>query len=382
MASASATTAAGEGAAPGQARAEQSRSSAPPAADGSATAALPPGPRAHPIVQTLAWAFAPTWLMDTCAARVGDSFTITFWPSRFQLALVSDPDAVKATFTAPPEIAPSGAGNSPIASVMGPHSVITLTGPEHMRQRKLLLPPFHGERMRDYEDVIVQATRSDMASWPIGTPMRLHERTRKITLEVILRAIFGVEAERMEELREAIWKLLEPTNVVTILRAALGPPSLERPGGSFGRALDHLDAVIYAELRRRRVRAVVPIVVRVLQEDYEIGGRVLPAGTRVTPSIYLANRNGRVYEDAKAFRPERYLEGAPETFSWIPFGGGIRRCIGAAFAQLEMRLMLRTMLSELEPSVPPRSVRFRRGEWIRRRAITLVPADGARGVWH
>ena len=95
MASARATTAAGEGAASGMARAEQSRSSAPPAADSSATAALPPGPRAHPIVQTLAWAFAPTWLMDTCAARVGDSFTITFWPSRFQLALVSDPDAVK-----------------------------------------------------------------------------------------------------------------------------------------------------------------------------------------------------------------------------------------------------------------------------------------------
>jgi len=481
MASATATTAAGEGAAPGRARAERSRSSAQPAADGSRAASLPPGPRAHPIVQTLAWAFAPTWLMDTCAERVGDSFTITFWPSRFQLALVSDPEAVKATFTAPPEIAPSGAGNSPIASVMGPHSVITLTGAEHMRQRKLLLPPFHGERMRDYEDVIVQETRRDMASWPIGTPMRLHERTRKITLEVILRAIFGVEAERMEELREAIWKLLEPANVVTILRAALGPPSLERPGGSFGRALDHLDAVIYEELRRRRaqadlaerndilslllqardedgeqmtdeelrdelvslllaghettatsvawaierlvrhpeklrrlqaeidarasgeanelgqgtgeeyltavvqetlrVRPVVPIVVRVLQEDFEIGGRVLPAGTRVTPSIYLANRNARVYEDAKAFRPERYLEGAPETFSWIPFGGGIRRCIGAAFAQLEMRLMLRTMLSELDPSVPPRSVRFRRAEWIRRRAITLVPADGARVVW-
>ena len=480
MASATATTAAGEGAAPGKARAEQSRSSAQRAAEGSPAASLPPGPRAHPIVQTLAWAFAPTWLMDTCAARVGDSFTITFWPSRFQLALLSDPDAVKATFTAPPEIAPSGAANSPIASVMGPHSVITLTGPEHMRQRKLLLPPFHGERMRDYEDVIVQETRRDMASWPIGTPMRLHERTRKITLEVILRAIFGVEAGRMEDLRAAIWKLLEPANVVTMLRAALGPPSLERPGGKFGRALDHLDAVIYAELERRRaqadlaerkdilslllqardedgeemtdeelrdelvslllaghettatsvawaierlvrhpdklrrlqaeidarssseanglgqgtgeeyltaveqetlrVRPVVPIVVRVLQEDYEIGGRVLPAGTRVTPSIYLVNRNERVYEDAKAFRPERYLEGAPETFSWIPFGGGIRRCIGAAFAQLEMKLILRTVLSELEPALP-RGRRWRAGEWNRRRAITLVPAAGARVVW-
>src|SRR5438874_744618 len=215
MASASATTAAGEGAAPGQARAEQSRSPAGPAGDGSPAASLPPGPRAHPIVQTLAWAFAPTWLMDSCASRVGDSFTITFWPSRFQLALVSNPDAVKATFTAPPEIAPSGAGNSPIASVMGPHSVITLTGPEHMRQRKLLLPPFHGERMRDYEDVIVQATRSDMARWPTGTPMRLHERTRKITLEVILRAVFGVEAERMDHVRAAVSALLVPVHPAT-----------------------------------------------------------------------------------------------------------------------------------------------------------------------
>ena len=152
----------------------------------------------------------------------------------------------------------------------------------------------------------------------------------------------------------------------------------EANGLGQGTGEEYLTAVVQETLR---VRPVVPIVVRVLQEDYEIGGRVLPAGTRVTPSIYLANRNGHVYEDAKAFRPERYLEGAPETFSWIPFGGGIRRCIGAAFAQLEMRLMLRTMLSELEPSVPPRSVRFRRGEWIRRRAITLVPADGARVVW-
>src|SRR5437588_7381991 len=210
MASARATTAAGEGAASGMARAEQSRSSAPPAADGSATAALPPGPRAHPIVQTLAWAFAPTWLMDTCAKRVGDSFTITFWPSRFQLALVSDPDAVKATFTAPPEVAPSGAGNSPVAAVMGPHSVIVLTGPEHMRQRKLLLPPFHGERMREYEQVIVEATRRDMASWPLGQPMRLHPRTRAITLEVILRAVFGVEAERMDRVRDAVAALLVP----------------------------------------------------------------------------------------------------------------------------------------------------------------------------
>jgi cytochrome P450 len=129
-----------------------------------------------------------------------------------------------------------------------------------------------------------------------------------------------------------------------------------------------------------RVRPVVPIVVRMLQDDLQIGPYTLPAGTRVTPSIYLTNRNPRVYEDPRAFRPERFLEGAPDTFSWIPFGGGIRRCIGAAFAQLEMKLMLRTVLSELEPTLP-RGRRWRAGEWNRRRAITLVPAAGTRVVW-
>src|SRR5438132_1785662 len=473
MASATATTAAGEGAAPGKARAEQSRSSAQRAAEGSPAASLPPGPRAHPIVQTLAWAFAPTWLMDSVAKRVGDSFTLTFWPSRFQLALVSDPDAVKAAFTAPPEIAPSGAGNSPIASVMGPHSVIVLTGPEHMRQRKLLLPPFHGERMREYEDVIVQATRADMASWPLGRPMRLQERTRAITLEVILRAVFGVEAERMEHVRAAVSALLVPVHPLTVLMVALRMPTGERPGGRFGVALDRLDAVMHEELARRRaqedlaertdilsllmqardedgnamtdaelrdelvtlllaghettatsvawaverlvrhpdklrrlveeidagrdgeppeaymnavvnetlrVRPVVPIVVRTLTDELRVDRYTLPAGTRVTPSIYLTNRNARVYEHPEQFLPERFLDRNPETFSWIPFGGGIRRCIGATFAQLEMKLMLRTVLEELQPSIPRASI-WRRREWTRRRAITLVPGSGARVVW-
>jgi cytochrome P450 len=419
------------------------------------------------VLQTLAWALAPTWLMDGCRRRLGEAFTLTFSPSGLKLVLISDPEAVKTVFTAPPEVAPSGAGNSPVAPVMGPSSVIVLTGPEHLRQRKLLLPPFHGERMREYEDVIVEATRRDMAQWPLERPMRLQERTRAITLEVILRAVFGVEAERMGALKEAIGGLLEPVNPLAIVMIALRRPTGERPTGAIGRALDHLDDVIYEELSRRRaqddlaertdilsllmqardedgeamtdgelrdelvtlllaghettatsvawaierlvrhpeklrrlqqeiasggeeymtavvnetlrVRPVVPIVVRVLQEELRVGAHTLPAGTRVVPSIYLTNRNPRVYGDAEAFRPERFLEDGPETFSWIPFGGGIRRCIGASFAQLEMRLMLRTMLSELQPSVP--GGRWRRGEWVRRRAITLVPASGARVSW-
>jgi cytochrome P450 len=439
---------------------------------------LPPGPRIPAVVQTAVWALAPTWVMDQCSKRLGEAFTLTFAPSGMQLVVISDPEAVKTVFTAPPETVPSGVGTSPIASIMGPSSVIVLTGPEHMRQRKLLLPPFHGERMREYEDVIVSATKRDMAAWPLGTPMRLQERTRSITLEVILRAVFGVEAERMEALKGAIGGLMEPLNPLAMIMLSLRRPSMERPKGAVGQALERLDAVIYEELERRRsqadlaersdilsllmqardedgqamtdgelrdelvtlllaghettatsvawaierlvrhpdklrrlvaeidalpegggeeymsavvsetlrVRPVVPVVVRVLQEDMRVGSHLLPKGTRVVPSIYLTNRSSRVYDQPEEFRPERFLQNGPETFSWIPFGGGIRRCIGASFATLEMKLILRTMLGELEPSMPakgrwPDAARWRRGEGTRRRAVTLVPAAGARVVW-
>jgi cytochrome P450 len=424
------------------------------------------------VVQTLAWSLALPWMLDRCAERLGEAFTVTFAPSGRRLVVVSDPAAVKTVFTAPPEVAPSAAGLSPVAPIMGPSSVITLTGPEHLRQRRLLLPPFHGERMREYEQTIVQSTRANMAGWRLGEPMRLLEQTRAITLEVILRAVFGVEAERMGRLREAITGLFEPLKIGTLLLVALRRPTLERPGGKLGQALDHLDAVIYEELGRRRsqtdlaeredilsllllardedgsamtdaelrdelvtlllaghettatasawaierlvrhpdklerlvaeidagageeymqavlsetlrVRPVVPLVVRVLEEPLRVGGYVLPRGTRVAPSIYLTNRNPRVYEAPSEFRPERFLDGQPETFSWIPFGGGIRRCIGASFATLEMKLMLRTMLGELQPSLPRRGARlFAAGEWNVRRAITLVPSAGARVVWN
>ncbi len=442
-----------------------------PALERPAATSLPAGPRMPAVVQTLTWALAMPWMQDRYAARHGEAFTLTFAPSGRRIVVVSDPEAVKTVFTAPPEVAPSAAGMSPIAPIMGPSSVIVLTGPEHLRQRRLLLPPFHGERMREYEDVIVQATRRDMASWPLGTPMRLLEHTRSITLEVILRAVFGVEAERMEALRSAIAGLFEPLKMIALMRAALSPPTMERPPGKLGLALDHLDAVIYEELRARRtqtdleerqdilsllmlardeeggemtdqelrdelvtmllaghettatatawaierlvrhpeklarltaevdagagdeymqavvnetlrVRPVVPIVVRVLQEPLQVGDHVLPRGTRVAPSIYLTNRNPRVYESPREFRPERFLSSQPETFSWIPFGGGIRRCIGASFAMLEMKLMLGTMLGELQPRLPRREARlFGTGEWNVRRAITLVPSGGARVVW-
>jgi cytochrome P450 len=318
--------------------------------------------------------------------------------------------------------------------------------------------------------VIVQATRRSMAAWPLGRPMRLDRCTREITLEVILRAVFGVEAERMGPLREAIVGLIAPMRLPAMLLLALRRPTLERPTGKLGQALDRLDDVVYREIARRRqqadlaeradilsllmlahdedgepmsegelrdelvtlllaghettatavawaverlvrhpdklerltteidagesddymqavvnetlrVRPVVPMVVRLLQAPLLVGETELPAGTRVVPSIYLTNRNPKLYERPEEFRPERFLGSTPETFSWIPFGGGIRRCIGAAFATLEMKLILRTVLSELAPSLPPRALLWRRGEWNRRRAITLVPAAGTRVIW-
>jgi cytochrome P450 len=430
---------------------------------------LPPGPGWPALAQTLVWAVALPWALERWGARYGGAFTLRFFPSGRTMVIVSGEEAVKSVFTAPPEVAPSAAGSSPIAAVMGPSSVLTLTGREHIRQRRLLLPPFHGERMREYEDVIVEATRRDMGGWPRGVAMRMQEHTRGITLEVILRAVFGVEAERMGALREAIGGLLGKVRLTVLLRVALTRPTLERPTGAFGRALDHLDEVIYAEIARRRaqadlgergdilsllmqahdeegqpmtdaelrdelvtlllaghettatsvawaierlvrhpdklvrltaeidagesdeylqavvyetmrVRPVVPMVVRILREPLRVGEHVLPKGTRVAPSIYLTNRDPEVYEAPSEFRPERFVGRQPETFSWIPFGGGIRRCIGASFALLEMKLMLRTILGELEPSLARREL-FRKGEWSRRRAITLVPAGGARVVW-
>ncbi len=435
--------------------------------DGASIAtSLPPGPRASPVIQTLAWTLAPTWFMSSCMARIGEIFTVTFAPSGIKFVMIADPVAVKEVFTAPPEVAPSAAGNSPIRPVVGASSVLVTVGAEHMRQRKLLLPPFHGERMREYEDVIVAATREDMASWPRGRAMRVQPRSRAITLEVILTAVFGIGEVRREPLRRAISELMAPINLLAVLRIALSRPTNKRPDGAIGRALDRLDAVLYEEIAARRgagdlaertdilslllqardeeglemtdeelrdelvtlllaghettatsvawaierlvrhpeklarlqreideggeeylngvvnetlrVRPVVPIVTRQLQAEMTIGGRRLPAGTLVAPCIYLTNRNPRIYERPDEFLPERFVDATPETFSWIPFGGGIRRCIGASFAQLEMKLILRTVLAELTPRV---AGTWRRGEPTRRRAITMVPMAGARVVW-
>jgi cytochrome P450 family 135 len=439
---------------------------------GEAMRGLPPGLKMPPTLQTVLWAAAPTWLMNRCARQLGDSFTLRLGLGGPRLVMFSDPRAVKMLFTAPADVAPKAAGNSPVARVMGASSVLVETGPAHMRQRKLLLPVFHGERIREHEAVMADATRRDMAGWPMGTPMRMLPPMRAITLDVILRAVFGVEAERMGPLKEAIDEVIDPVHLRTVLRMLVSPPSGERPPGTLGRALDRLDKMIYAEIEHRRaqsdlesrsdimsllllardddgvglteeelrnelvtqllaghetaatsaawalerlvrhpdklrrltaevdahgdgggdayltavvnetmrVRPVAPVVFRMLKQELQVGRYLLPEGTLTVASVYLTNRNPQVYENPTAFEPERFLEDAPETFSWIPFGGGIRRCIGATFAQLERKVILRTILSELEPRAPD-GWRGRYSELTRRPKLILVPSRGATVVW-
>jgi cytochrome P450 len=435
--------------------------------------ALPPGPGLPPIVQTLAWGIAPTWLMNHCRRRVGDTFTQTFAPSGAQLVHFSDPQAVKMLLTAPPEIAPkpTGGAGAPIW-VLGRNSLSVLVGPEHMRQRKLLLPSFHGERLRHHEGVIVTATQRAMANWPLDTPMRMQQAMRLVTLEVIMGAVFGLEAERMNALQSTIVELIERSHLIAGLRALIRGPGEERPKGKLGQAVDRLDAQIYAEIDNRRaqsgtedrsdimsmlllardeegvqltnvevrdelvtlllaghettattvswaierlvrspdklarliaevdaqrdgggdqyltavitetlrVRPVQPAVVRTLTQDLQVGRFLLPAKTMAVASVYLTNRNPGTYKDPTAFKPERFLEDAPETYSWIPFGGGIRRCIGASFAQMETKVILRTILAELEPRSPV-GRRARRSEGMRWAHRTLAPSRGATVVW-
>ncbi|HEY4746771.1 MAG TPA: cytochrome P450, partial [Steroidobacteraceae bacterium] len=381
-----------------------------------------------------------------------------------KLVLLSGPEAVKTVFTAPPEVAPSGAGNSPVAPVMGPHSVIVLTGPEHMRQRKLLLPPFHGERIARHREAMLKAADDDIVTWPIGEPFALQPRMQAMTLNVILRAVFGLEdGPRRDELRMLLARLLElNTTIATTLpqlRVELGGLT---PWGRLMRCTAAVDRALYAEMARRReesreeqddvlsllldahdeagepmndreirdqlltmlvaghettatalawafermlrhphvverlrtdleagdsryldaaikeslrLRPVVPITARKLSAPLVVGGRRYETGTVLMPCIFLLHRNPEVYEKPNEFRPERFLDGQPATYAWIPFGGGVRRCLGASFALLEMRIVIEAVLRNLD--LRPAE---RRDERIVRRAFTLSPKRGARVV--
>jgi cytochrome P450 len=426
---------------------------------------LPDGPRYPRIVQALLWLKEPVWFLDHCSRAYGDVFTMRL-PLGINLVHVTGPELVKAVFGGSSDVLRAGEANATILEpIVGPHSVLVLDGPEHLRQRKLILPAFHGDRMRTWETTVRDITRAETARWPVGKPFALRPGMQSITLEVIVRVIFGVDDRaRHAELRRHIIKLtgigrnpfllfatrdrrLGPyapwarfLSARDALRAALAEQIRERrhaPGleqrsdvlsllllarDDEGRAMtddevrdelmtllftghettatslawafdlllhhpralsrligeledggsEYLDAVIKETLR---MRPVVALVDRHVRQATRIGEQAIPAGAIVCPNIYLAQRRPDLYDNPAAFWPERFAGQAPPGFGWFPFGGGIRRCLGASFATFEMRIVIPEVLRAV--TLRPAS---RRPARIRREAVTFVPHNGARAV--
>jgi cytochrome P450 len=380
------------------------------------------------------------------------------------------PDHVRSLFTAKPQDAPSLTGESPLRPVVGPNSVLTSVGPRHMRQRKLLLPPFHGEAIERYNRLITEAADREIDRWPIGRPIALAPRMQAITLDVIMAGVFGIEdrprAGTPEHgLRQAtkgllaastwrIAQLAELMNIgrdepVGLTRVGLGvldraayaviaqrraAPDLDdrhdilslllRARTEEGEALsdrelrdelltlvlaghettanslawtwerllrtpaaheallhavragDDADGRIEATINEgMRTRPVIPMIGRRVTVPWRLGDHGVKAGTPVTMSILLLHHREDVYPDPFAFRPERWHGQKPGTYTWIPFGGGIRRCLGAALAMAEQRIVLATMARRLDLEAddpePERAVH---------RNVTMIPARGARAV--
>ena len=406
---------------------------------------LPPGPSAPPAIQTWEWLARPTTLLRRSAARHGVPFTLrTAWTDA-PLVVVSDPADVRAVFTAPPDVIHGGESSSFLEPFVGPNSILILDGPEHLRQRKLMLPPFHGDRMRAHRDLIARLAEAEVERWPRGVPFATHARMQSLTLDVIMRVVFGAE---LPGLRAAIRRTLDMTmslpralffsltgndlgfrraisqvegelaEVIRARRAAGGqPPAIldeliaagstddelrdqlvtllaaghETTAGALAWALERLarhpevlqrlredepgyaDAVVKEVLR---TRPVLTIAARKLVAPFAVGGWELPAGVHVAPCIYLTHRRPDLYDEPTAFRPERWLgDGAPDSYAWIPFGGGVRRCVGAAFAAMEMSEVLRAVAARvtLRPDGP-------RSERMRRRSVTLTPEHRSRVI--
>jgi cytochrome P450 family 135 len=423
---------------------------------------FPPGPSEAPVIQTARWLLRPISFMESCRRRYGDVFSVRFLGFERPLVMLSDPEAIRALYTAHEHGLPPGRSVA-LLPVMGPGSVLLLEGREHLARRKLMLPPFHGERMRSYESTVRDVTERELDSWSEDRPFAIHPRMQAITLEVILKAVFGVtDPARDARLHERLPLLLGETSSVALQFRVLLSRRLGRgdPLAGLRELLVEVDELLLAEIAERRadpaaaeredilsllvaarfedgaemsdrevrdqlvtlllaghettatalawtfdlllrnpatlarltaevdagledtylraviseslrLRPVVPLAGRRLASDLNVDGLSLPAGTDVTPAIWLTHTRADLYPEPYAFRPERFLEESPTTYGWVPFGGGIRRCLGAAFAEMEMRVVLEIILQRRVLS-PASS----RAERVTRRNVTFSPRNG------
>jgi cytochrome P450 family 135 len=421
-----------------------------------------PGSRLPGLVQGFRYARDPIGFYSDLQRRYGNVFHVSF-PYFKRIVYVADPEVVKRVFTADPAQFRAGEANATVLEpAVGPSSVLTLDGAEHIRQRKVLLPPFHGERVKRYGETMRDAIERDLAEWPADRPFSLRPHMQRVTLEVILKAVFGIRgSERERRAARLITAFAHRADLVTqvpALRRDLGRLS---PWVRFKRARAELDAFIYEEIADRRAaedgaerddvlslllaaehddgspmsdrelrdelvtvlgaghettatalawaferllrtpramtrlresvdageddyvdatikealraRPVIVDVARKLSAPAEVGGYELPAGTFVLPAIAAMHYREDLFPEPFEFRPERFIDGKADTYAWIPFGGGVRRCVGAAFAQYEMRVVMKTILERTELRAPDPAP-----ERVKLRNITLAPGKGTR----
>ena len=427
---------------------------------------VPDGPKAPALLQSIAlMRFRHRWI-PRLHRKYGDVFSIRILPEGRWLVVFNRPEHVREIFAGDPEVFHAGKGNAILGPVMGEHSLLLVDSAQHKRARKLLMPAFNGHALRSYESMIQDLARAEVGSWAEGQPFRSLDRMNALTLEVILRVVFGVTDERrLAELRPLVNRTV---NVSPAVFLGWGFPRLQRLG-PWRRAFENqvaLDRVIYAEIAERRratdlqdrtdvlsrlllvrdeenpsdtgltdeelrdqlvtlllaghettatalawtlhelgkdpaqerkardaavrgdddhleavlkesmrLHPVIPMVVRHLMAPATIGGIDLPAGANVAASIILAHASETSHPDHTAFRPERFLEGEVAANTWIPFGGGVRRCIGAGFSLMEGVAVLREVLSAYDVSLPAGA----HDEPLVRN-ITSVPKHGARIV--
>lgn len=428
---------------------------------------LPPGPRGPGVWQSLNWLLRPVGFLRECTERYGDTFTFELLGLGTFVSF-SKPEHVKQIFTADTATLHAGDGNVVLKPVVGENSLLTIDEDVHLRQRRLMLPPFHGERMQGFLDRIDTIANDEIDRWRDGEHFNLRDKTRDIALNVILELIFGLghdDQARLQEFREGM-VALDPA---AYQRTVAMPFRIPLPGGRdphsrFERGKASLDALIMDEVGKRRadpdaaerddvlsmllqarddegqpmtdqeildelvtlvvaghettstslswtfellyrhpeamkrateeakageheyidavikeslrVRPAVAMAVRKVMHPTEIGGVELPAGISVGANLFVTHRNPELYPDPLAFKPERFLENAPETYSWYPFGGGTRRCLGASFAMFEMRTILAAILRRVElrsPDGKPERV-------VRRAVVTLSPRRDTRTV--
>ena len=425
---------------------------------------LPPGPRVPAALQTVATWTRPTVGLLRARERFGKRFTVRVL-GQAPFVILSDPEDIKEVFQAPPEVLHPGEGARILEPIVGPNSVILLDEGPHLEQRKLLLPAFHGEAMQSLAELMSELTERELDSWPREQPVALHPRLQRLTLEIVLRAVFGLEqGAKLDRLRELLTEVLEfAENPISLLPFAQRALAGRGPMGRLERLGEEADGLIFeliderrrdggegpdvltlllsaehedgspmsaGELRDELVTALVaghettasqlawgfemlarnprvterlarelegdadaayltatiheimrrrPVLMnaepRLVKRRVEIGGVSYPPGVVLIASAFLIHHDPDIYPEPHAFRPERFLESeggrGPGTYTWLPFGGGRRRCLGASFAMLEMKIVLRAVVE--------RNVLLPVGdhpETARRRSITISPSRG------